>query len=89
MCERVRGVAVALLLVEHVAQRFERVGRARVERRGLAEIARRRVEVAAPLIGFAAPQVGEHRVGPQGDGAAVGLDGAEGLVVAQGGLAAG
>ena len=53
------------------------------------EVARRRFEVAAALIGLAAAQVGEHRVGTQGDGAAVGLDGAEGLVVAQGGVAAG
>ena len=47
------------------------------------------VEVAAALVGFAAPQVGEHRVGPQRDRAAVGLDGAERLLVAQGGVAPG
>ena len=41
------------------------------------------------LVGLAAPEVGEHRVGPQGDGAAVGLDRAERLVVAQRGVAAG
>ena len=41
------------------------------------------------LIGLAAPQVGEHRVRPQRDGAAVGLDRAERLVVAQGGVAPG
>ena len=87
----VGGAVVALQLVEHVAERFERPGRGRVERGGAAEVARGRVEVAAvaaPLVGLAAPQVGEHRVGPEGDGAAVGLDGAEGLVVAQGGVAA-
>ena len=54
-----------------------------------AEVARGLVELArAALVGLAAPQVGQHRVGTERDGAAVGLDGAEGLVVAQGGVAA-
>ena len=42
-----------------------------------------------PLIGFAAPQVGQHRIRAQRDGAAVGLDRRKRLVVAQGGVAAG
>ena len=36
---------------------------------------------AAALIGLAAPQVGEHRIRAQRDGAAVGLDGGKGLIV--------
>ncbi len=37
------------------------------------------------LVRFAAPQVRQHRVGPEGNGAAVRFDCAEGLVVGQGG----
>jgi len=33
------------------------------------------VQIAAPLIGFAAPKVGDRRIGAQRDGAAVRLDG--------------
>ena len=67
---------IPLQLVEHVAELFARArgGGSRPRR---PEVAGGGVEVAAPLVGLAAPEVGEHRVGPQGDGAAVGLDGAE------------
>src|SRR6185503_8482936 len=85
------GAVVALLLVENVAKRLERPGGGRVERGGLPQVARRRLEVAAvttPLVGLAAAQVGEHRIGAQSNGAAVRFDGVEGQVVAQGGVAA-
>lgn len=82
----VRGAIVALELVEHVAERLERPGGGRVERRGLPEVAGGRVEVAAlaaSLVRLPATQVSEHRVGTQGDRAAVGFNRAERLVVVQ------
>ena len=82
------GAREALQLVADVAQFLERARGHRVEDRGRPEVAGRGFEVAAPLIGLAAPQVGEHRVGPQRDGAAVGLDGGKRLLVAQGRVAA-
>jgi hypothetical protein len=88
--ERLGRAVVAMQLVEHVAQFLERPGRTGIQRRRGAKVPRRQVEVAAiaaPLVGFAAPEVGEHRVRAQLDGAAVGLDGGEGLVVAEGGVA--
>ena len=86
------GPVEALELIQDVAELVERPRGRRVEGRGGPEVARRLLEVArvaAPLVGFAAPQVGEHRVGAERDGAAVGLDRAEGLLVAQRGVAPG
>ena len=90
----VRGhrARVLLQLEEDVAERFERAGCGGIEAGRGAEVARRRFQiaaVAAPLVGLAAAQVGEHRVRPEGDRAAVGFDRVEGLLVAQGGVAAG
>src|SRR5262249_18083021 len=78
------GAIVPLQEIEDVAERFVRARCRGVERRRSAEIAGGALEVpavAAPLIGLAAAQVGEHRVLAQGDGAAVGLDRGKGLVV--------
>src|SRR5262249_27718241 len=44
--------------------------------------------VAATLVGFAPPQVGQHRVAAPGDGPAVGFDGRKRLVLAECGVAA-
>ena len=71
-------------LIEDVAERLERAGGRRVEVGSAAEIAGRGFELVAALIRLAAPQVREHRIRAQGDGAAVRLDRAEGLVVRQG-----
>ena len=56
--------------------------------RGEPEVAGGGVEFVALAVALAAPEVGKHRVRPEGDGAAVGFDRAEGLAVAQRGVAA-
>ncbi len=82
-------VSEALPLVEDIAQLVERADGARVDRRRRPEIEPGALELAAALVGFAAPQVGEHRVGPERDGPAVGFERAKRLLVAQRGVAAG
>ena len=72
-------------LKEDVAKRLERPRRGRVEVGGAAEIVGGRLELGAVLVRFTAPQVRQHRVGPEGNRAAIRFDRAEGLVVGQGG----
>ena len=83
---------VTLELIVDVAERLERRDGGRVERGGRPEVAGGGVEIAAiaaPPVGLAAPEIGQHRVRAELDGAAVGLDRGETLVVAQGVVAAG
>src|SRR3989442_4440182 len=72
-----------LQLVHHVAQLVEWTRGRRVERGGHPEIAGGGVEIATPLIGFAAPQMRQHRVGAQPDGAAEGLNRPKRLLVTE------
>ncbi len=80
---------VSLHLVEHVAEPFERARSGRIEGRRFAKVVRSRVEIAAPLVRFAAAEPREHRIGAQSYGAGVRLDRAEGLVVGERGIPAG
>ena len=58
----------------HIAERFDRAQGGGVERLGLSEIAQRSTVVAAPPIGIASLQVGEHRSRLECERAAEGLD---------------
>ena len=86
---RLGRAPVPLHLIQHVAEPFERARGRRIERRRFAKIVRGGVEIAAPLVGFAAPEPREHRIGAQRHGAAVGFDRAERLVVGERRIAAG
>ena len=84
----VGGVAVAVQLVVHVAQLFERAHRRRVFLDRGSKISQRGGQrfgrVSAALVRLTAFQVGEHRPVPEGDRAAEGFDRLEGVPAAQG-----
>ena len=73
----------SLQLVHHVAQLVEWTRGRRVERGGHAEIAGGGLEIATALIGFAAPQMRQHRIGAQRDRAAEGFNRTKRLLVAE------
>ena len=79
----VSGLLMTAALVQHIAERLEGASGRRIESGRSPEIVGGRLELVAAQIGFAAAQVGERRIRPQGDRAAVGLDGTERLVVAE------
>jgi hypothetical protein len=74
----------ALLQIADVAELVERPGCRRIERHRGRQVSRSGFQLAATLVGLAASEVREHRIATQRDGAAVGLDRPERLVVAQG-----
>ena len=68
-----------LQLIQGIAEVFAGTGGGGVERGRVAEVPDGGVEVASALIGLAPAQAGQHRIGPEGRGAAVGLDGRDHL----------
>ncbi len=78
-----RGLSVLPDRVEVIAQRDQRLWRFRSEFARLAPVARRLVEPALIPIGLTAPEVGHHRVRPEGQRAAERLDGGVGITGGQ------
>ena len=68
---------------------FERAQRAGVELGGAAEVPQRGIELVLGLVDGAALEVRQHRIGLEGDGAAVGLDRLERAFGHDGGVAVG
>ena len=75
-------------MVHDVAELVERPRRGWIERGRGAKVARRLLDLAAPLIRFGSAQMRQHRIGTQRHGAAVRFNGQVGLVAAQRGVAA-
>ncbi len=81
------GTMKSLLEIADVGELLERAGGHGVQNHGRLKIASRGLEVGAPLVRLTPAKVRQHRVGPQRNCAAVGLDGGKRLIVAQGRVA--
>ena len=72
-----------------VAEELDRAGRAGIQRRGLAEVAQRRRQLAAAAVGIAALEIREHGVGLERERAAERFDRDKRLVLNDGGIPGG
>ena len=67
-----------------VAERVDGAGGRRIQFRGAPEIAQRRLLVSPAPVGVPPLEVADHRVAFEGDGTAVGFDGARRVVLGEG-----
>jgi hypothetical protein len=81
--EALGGTVVPEQRVIDVAEEFERPRRSGVDRGGVPQVPHRRLQLAPAPVGLPALQVSQHRLAFEGDGAAEGLYGREGVVPGQ------
>ena len=86
---RLDGLREAAQVVLDVAHQLGRPDRVAVDARGGAEVPERGLGLAALPVRFSAPEVGDHRVFPECDRSAEGLDGGKRLVRGKRAVAAG